>query len=246
MYIPKRAIAVIAGMIAASVNVAAAQDFYAGNIQSALNTGSVTSLNITRSDVVEEERQGRSRAGVAADAGAVLSPGAGIFWPVPEISARVDGRFVDIMSRGQPGKRGEIAGVIDGGGLRRDFERLMRSHGFDPRNVADVVAAYYIVMWQVVHDQVPTAGQIRGTRGRIVSGLARKRELAAMSDAQKQEAAETLTLLAALALRSYEDFKRRGDLNGLVGFQTVISALTRKSGVDIAQLVITDQGFRRQ
>lgn len=223
---------------------ACAQDFFAGNIQSGFNTGSVASLNITRGDVLADEPQGQPRGD--PDYRTVPSPAVAAFRPTRDVADRVNDRFVDMMSRGQVGKRGEMAAFLGNGALMRNFERLMASYGFDPLNLADVVAAHYIVLWEVVHDQVPTQGEIRGTRGRIVAALAGKSELAGMSNAQKQEAADTLKLLSALALTSYEDFKRRGDRQGLASFQTIVSGWTRRQGIDLGRLSITESGFRER
>ena len=239
----------IAAALAASLP-ASAQDFYSGNVQSALSTASVSSLNITRSDIVNDELRQRTGTGrgsyysqQAPAYAAVSSPRSASFRPTSDITAEVNNRFVDMMSRGQPDKRDEIARALDSGAFLRTFDGLMSSYNFDSLNLADVMAAYYIVMWEVVHDQVPTRDEILGTRNQILSGLAGKAELARMANAQKQEAAETLKLLSALALTSYEDFKRRGDVRGLSGFQNTIRSSTRQQGIDLAQLAITDRGF---
>lgn len=225
---------------------ACAQDFFAGNIQSGFNTGSVASLNITRGDVLAEEPGSQAELRGDPDYTTVPSPAIAAFRPARDVADRVNDRFVDMMSRGQVGKRDEMAAFLGNGALMRNFERLMASYGFDPLNLADVVAAHYIVLWEVVHDQVPAQGEIRGTRGRIVAALAGKSELAGMSNAQKQEAADTLKLLSALALTSYEDFKRRGDRQGLASFQIIVSGWTRRQGIDLGRLSITESGFRER
>jgi len=243
---PFLAIAAFAASLPAS-----AQDFYSGNVQSALSTASVSSLNITRSDIVNDELRQRTGSGhrgtyynqQAPAFAAVSSPRSASFRPTSDVTTEVNSRFIDMMSRGQPDKRDEIARALDSGAFLRTFDGLMSSYNFDSLNLADVMAAYYIVMWEVVHDQVPTRDEILGTRNQILSGLAGKPELARMANAQKQEAAETLKLLSAMALTSYEDFKRRGDLRGLSGFQNTIRSSTQRQGIDLAQLAITDRGF---
>lgn len=244
------AAAIVTLTASASAVPACAQDFFSGNIQSALNTSSISSLNITRSDVIDEGRSGATARQPNVDRNVdyarVPSPPIAAFRPTPEVTTQVNNRFIDMMSRGQPGKRDEMAQFIDNGALRQTFERLMAAYNLAPYNLADVIAAHYIVLWEVVHDQVPTPAEIRGTRGRIVFNLARKPQFRAMSSPQKQEAAETLKMLSALALTNYEDFKRRGDRRGLAGFQATVGNWTRRQGIDLAPLAITDHGFVRR
>lgn len=233
-------------MLAILAFSACAQDFFAGNIQSGFNTGSVASLNITRGDVLAEEPGSQAEPRGDPDYTNIPSPAISAFRPARDVADRVNDRFVDMMSRGQPSKRGEIATFLGNGAFMRNFERLMAGYGFDPLNLADVIAAHYIVLWEVVHDQVPTHGEVRGTRGCIVARLAGKSELAGMSNAQKQEAADTLKLLSALVLTSYEDFKRRGDRQGMANFQTIVSGWTRRQGIDLGRISITETGFRQR
>ena len=77
----------VAAVALAASLPASAQDFYSGNVQSALSTASVSSLNITRSDIVNDELRQRTGTGRGsyydqqAPASAVSSPRSASFRP---------------------------------------------------------------------------------------------------------------------------------------------------------------------
>jgi hypothetical protein len=239
-------------MLGTCTGIAHAQDFSAmidANAQSAFSIAGTTAIN-SAIDHSARYAARNSRTAPYASGPApqplVQSPPIGAFRSSAGVTDRVNDRFASLLGRGMPDKQAQIDSMIRSGSLQQTFGSLMSSYGFDRYNIADVMTAYYIVMWEIVHDRVPTPTEIRATRSQMLLGMADASSLGRMSNDQKQDAAETLTLVSALALTSYETFKRQGDRNGLSVLQDALLKSVRQQGIDIDQLAMTEQGFVRR
>jgi hypothetical protein len=238
--------------LGACAGFAHGQDFSAmidANAQSAFSIAGTTAINSAIDASARHAARG-ARATAYANAPSprpfVQSPPAGAFSPSEDVTDRVNERFAALLGRAAPDKQAQIESMIKSGTLQKSFGSLMSAYGFDRANVADVMTAYYIVMWEIIHDRVPTPTEIRATRSQLLAGMAEAPALGRMSNDQKQEAAETLSLVSALALTSYETYKRQGDRNGLAVLQDSLLKSVRQQGIAIDQLAMTEQGFERR
>ena len=164
------------------------------------------------------------------------------------VTRAVNARFTDMLSSLQPDHREQIAAELDSGTLQTQFANLLSSYGYSSRNVADVMTAYLIIAWEVVHNEDATVhldgiGVIHRT---LQKTLAHSASMRTLNDAQKQELAETLGNLTMLAAVAKNTLVQRGDAAGLSTLQQGVQTTTERFGVDLKSLRITDQGFMAQ
>jgi len=188
----------------------------------------------------------RAQAPVAPAVEIDTSPPAALdFRPDAEVTRTVNARFADLLGSLQPDKRDQIAAELDSGALQAKFAQLLASYGYSSRNLADVMTAYLIIAWEVVHNQDATR-YINGIGTVHVSmrkALSRSPSVRDLSDAQKQELAETLGNLTMLAAVAKNALVQRGDTDNLALLQENVRTTTQKFGVDLASVQLTDQGF---
>lgn len=167
------------------------------------------------------------------------------FRPDASVTRTVNARFTDMLAAIQPDRRDQIAAELDSGQLQAQFASLLSSYGYSSRNVADVMTAYLVIAWEVVHNADATAhidgiGVIHRT---MQKSLAHSPSMRTLTDAQKQELAETLGNLTMLAAVAKNTLVQRGDTEGLATLQDGVRTTTRRFGIDLAPLRLTDQGF---
>lgn len=139
----------------------------------------------------------------------------------------------------------ELRKSVDSDAVWNQFDRLLRSFGYSSDNLADVMTAYYVINWEVVNGEDATRHPdgIRAINRALTSTLAASPELQAMSDAEKQEAAEIMAYMATIAGAAKNELRDRGDGAGLADLQSAIRQTVLKQGIDLARLQLTDQGF---
>ena len=167
------------------------------------------------------------------------------FRPDASVTRAVNARFTEMLAAIQPDRREQIAAELDSGAMQAQFANLLQSYGYSSRNVADVMTAYLVIAWEVVHNADATShldgiGVVHRTMQKTLAHSASMRTL---SDAQKQELAETLGNLTMLAAVAKNALVQRGDAEGLATLQEGVRTTTRRFGIDLQPLRLTDQGF---
>jgi hypothetical protein len=125
---------------------------------------------------------------------------------------------------------------------RRFLDRLRR-HGLSPDNLADVTAMYYLAIWQVVHDRVPSGKQIQAVQRQFRAQMAQESALAKLDARARQEIADTLALHGELTLEGEAMLKRKRDDAQLAAFRRGLRTDAVPNGPDIAAMRLTDHGF---
>jgi len=163
----------------------------------------------------------------------------------PAVTRTVNARFADLLGSLQPDKREQIASELDSGAMQTKFAELLSSYGYSNRNLADVMTAYLIIAWEVVHNKDATQfiNGIGTVHVNMRSALSHSQNVRELTDAQKQELAETLGNLTMLAAVAKNTLVQRGDTEHLALLQENVRATTQKFGVDLASVRLTDQGF---
>jgi uncharacterized protein DUF6683 len=167
------------------------------------------------------------------------------FRPDPAVTQTVNARFVDLLGSLQPDRRDQIASELDSGALQTRFSTLLSSYGYSSGNLADVMTAYLVIAWEVVHNKDATSylNGIGIVHNGMRSALSHSPNVRDLSDAQRQEVAETLGNLTMLAAVARSTLVQRGDTDSLVLLQENVLATTRKFGIDLAAVRLTDEGF---
>ena len=130
-------------------------------------------------------------------------------------------------------------------GVLEKFDALLRDYGFANRNLADAFTAYLVLSWEVVNDRDADAyrGGIDALRTHMRAAMARNPRIAALTDTQKQELAETFGYLAMIAAGTRNQLERSGDRAALARLQDGVNSTARKMGVDLRAVAMTPQGF---
>jgi len=188
----------------------------------------------------------KKKAHVSAAAQIVTTrPAALDFRTDAAVTRSVNARFTDLLGSLQPDKREQIAAELDAGTLQAKFSELLASYGYSSRNLADVMTAYLIIAWEVVHNQDATRylNGIGIIHNEMKAALSRSPNVRDLSDAQKQEVAETLGNLTMLAAVAKNTLVQRGDTATLNLLQENVRTTTQKFGVDLGSVRLTDEGF---
>lgn len=145
-----------------------------------------------------------------------------------------------------PVSRGRIRESVASDDIWREFDRLLGFAGYSSRNLADVTTGFYVIAWQVVSDghAIDHLSGVRIVRDAIAEALLADPDIAAMPDAEKQEASVVMAYMAIAAAAHASDLRRAGDMAGLARLrEEVRRSVARGQGVDLAALQLTNLGF---
>lgn len=182
------------------------------------------------------------RAGAAAMPSA--SPTA--FRPDPAISQRVRAQVLAAAMPSSPNPAG-LRQAVDSGAPWQEFDRLLIQHGYDPRDLADVVAAFYLIAWEVATggDATTQRAGIAAVRGQARQMLAGNSPLARQSEAERQATAETLAFYAMAAAARANDLRVAGNGTALTAFRAEVAAtVAQQQGIDLRHYALTPAGFQ--
>lgn len=160
------------------------------------------------------------------------------------VSARVQQETIRAFGR-NPQQVADLEKIIGSGEMLREFDKILRRYGYDPTNLGDVLAAHLLISWEVVNDrdsrQSP-AGQ-RAVRRQLIGPLAAVREVAAMSDADKQAQAERTAYLTMVSALTYQSMKREGNRQALTALSANVRQGLQGNGVDLQRVSLGDGGL---
>lgn len=127
--------------------------------------------------------------------------------------------------------------------LMDDISAAVRAYGFDPHNVADAYAAWWINVWGVSQktDIEPDAATVEAVKQQVRSALAATPYLDQSGDAERQQDAEAFLLQAALLGSAFEQMK--GDPKMLDQLAQAAHQGAKASGLDLAKMTLTPKGF---
>lgn len=157
-------------------------------------------------------------------------------------------RLLDSLLRTSPSPeaREAIEESVTGGDPWREFDQTLGFAGYSSSNLADVTTAYYVITWQVVSGEqaIDFLPGIRLVRDSVAIALLHDPRVAALSDAEKQEASVVMAYKAIVAAHRARELRRSNDRSGLERLrQEVRDSVARGQGVDLAALRLTNLGF---
>src|SRR3546814_307461 len=124
-------------------------------------------------------------------------------------------RLLDSLLRttSDPEDREQIEASVADGAIWREFDRTLGFVGYSSSNLADATTAYYVIAWQVVSGEqaIDHLAGIRVVRDSVALALLRDPEVAAMSDADKQEAAVVMAYKAIAAAHRAGELRSAND-----------------------------------
>lgn len=167
--------------------------------------------------------------------------------PSPEVERRTRGKLLDSLMTGtdDPAAQEQIEQSISTDAVWLQFHEVLSKAGYATTNLADVTAAYYIIVWEVVNGPEANAhpAGIAAVRADVEAAYAAAPRLKTLTDADKQEAASIMAYMATIAAASANQLRGAGDQAGLETLQDEVRKAVLGQGLDLAQVHLTDQGF---
>jgi hypothetical protein len=119
----------------------------------------------------------------------------------------------------------------------------VRAYGFDPHNVADAYAVWWINVWGASRKKniEPDPATVEAVKRQVRSALAATPDFAKASDAERQEFAEALLLQAAILGSGLDQWKSNPEMLERLAAAARQGALA--SGLDLAKMTLTPDGF---
>lgn len=157
----------------------------------------------------------------------------------PTLRRQLAQRMVDA----NPGRAASIRVALETDWLWQQFDQTLANAGYNSRNLGDVMAAYYINSWEVVHQTQARPDLYRAARNRMGWYLKRSPEIMFMTDIEKQRAAEAFGLLASTMKAGSQVLTQKGDTVGLIALQDLVYQSLLVQGVDLKRLDLARSGF---
>ncbi len=139
--------------------------------------------------------------------------------------------------------------AISSGRPWQEFDALLRQHNYDPRDLADVVAAFYLIAWEVATggDALAQPQGIAAVRGQAREMLAGNPAMSRLTEAERQATAETLAFHAMAITARHEDLRSAGAGPQVIAYRTeVANAVAQWQGVDLRRFALTPTGFQER
>jgi hypothetical protein len=127
--------------------------------------------------------------------------------------------------------------------LMDEISAAARRAGFDPHNVADAFAIWWVNSWLIANrrGETPDPETITMVKNQAVSAFVDTLRFAETSDAERQEYAEALLLQATLMDVAFDQWK--DDPRMLDQLAEAVQRGARTSGLDLTTMVLTRDGF---
>lgn len=181
------------------------------------------------------------REGPAAPAG-----GSTAFGTDPAVSARVRQQMLAAALPNSPNPQA-LRAAVEAGMPWQEFDRLLTQHGYDPRDLVDVVAAFYLIAWEVATggDALAQPAGIAAVRGQARQMLAGNPAMARLNEAERQATAETLAFHAMAMAGRHHDLQAAGGGPQLIAYRAeVAQAVAQQQGIDLRRFTLTPNGFQ--
>jgi len=123
------------------------------------------------------------------------------------------------------------------------FDHALAAFGYSSHDIADVLAAYLVMSWEVVTGNSASAAQLGGANRQIRAWLARDQRLLGMTNDDKQTLAERMIYTASLSSASKNELLRRQDTARLDGLRSEVRDSIRAFGLDLGNVGLSDRGF---
>lgn len=168
------------------------------------------------------------------------------FTPDPELSGEIRTGIIDILSRQSPEFRWQMEHTFADDAVLKDFERFIRAHGgYSPYNVADCMAALLVISWEIMTNGTASDAQTRGAHAQVRSIFLNTPRLQQMTNAERQEMAERSAYQVMIANAAREQYQRAPDPGRLKELQASANTVMQQQGIDLSQLKLTAQGFKK-
>lgn len=165
--------------------------------------------------------------------------------PAAAVSARTRRQFVASMN----GKIGaanarQLAAAMERADPVASWSQIVAADGLRSGDVADAFAAYWLLNWAMANGREGNRAQVLAVRDQTRSILASNPRHAALSEAQRQEMAETFMLNFLIQHAAYSDAHKRGDQVTMRRLgDAAVARFRSEMGLDLRRLQLGGTGF---
>jgi hypothetical protein len=180
-------------------------------------------------------------APVANDPEAALT-----YTPDPALSDEIRAGVINVLAQESPQFRWQMERTFADDAVLKDFDRYMRAHGnYSSRNVADCMAALLVISWEIMMNENASDAQTRGAHAQVRGIFLNTPRLQQMTNAERQEMAEKSAYQVMIANEAREQYLKQRDPDRLKELQASARTVMQQQGIDLSQLTLTAQGFRK-
>lgn len=164
------------------------------------------------------------------------------FKPSAAVRQKAIDTFVEGFREQSPEVADQLAQVFKQQDVFASMAGQMKAlYGLGINDVADTWAVYWSYVWLVGQGSSgdPTKAQVQGLRKQLHALLGSLPEIAAASDARKQELADAMTLQLLLLSMVTEELKAKPE-----DLKAFAVPLSQQLGLDVSRLTLTNDGFK--
>lgn len=202
-----------------------------------------------RDNMMEPSSQARapSRGGAAASA-ATQGRRATVqttYRSSPAVSTRVRAQFAEFIEQTSGREAAERArSAFQSGDPIASWAGIVREDGLRTGDLADAMAAYWILNWIMANQGDNNRTQALAVRDQVRGVIGGSPAVARLGDAGRQEMAEVLMLNFLVQQATYVDAMQRGDqaMMRRLG-DAAVTRFRNEMGVDLRRLQLTDAGL---
>ena len=169
----------------------------------------------------------------------------GDFTSSPQRTQKNLAEFVEKTRAQNPAGAADLERLLSSMDLIGEVGKAMQGYGLDPHNVADAYTVWWIAAWAVANgvDSPDDAATYQAVQMQARGALANTSNFANVTDADRQQLAETLMVQAVL-LDSVNDDLRETDPATLKQIGANARKGAKDMGVDLDTMVLTREGFK--
>ncbi|WP_325135752.1 DUF6683 family protein [Brevundimonas diminuta] len=161
------------------------------------------------------------------------------------VSTRVRAQFAEFIERTSGREAAERArSAFQGGDPIASWASIVRQDGLRTGDLADAMAAYWILNWIMANQGDNNRTQALAVRDQVRGVIGGSPAVARLGDAGRQEMAEVLMLNFLVQQATYVDAMQRGDqaMMRRLG-DAAVARFRNEMGVDLRRLQLTDAGL---
>ena len=230
--------------MSAVCGVASAQDFtpsYSPSFTSDMNSAVNMGIQLRR----DSERPRGTSSRSTASSSAASRVGSTTYRSSPAVTQRVKQQFADFVGRsaGQQGAT-DIATALARGDAVASWAGIVRSDGLRPGDLADSMAAYWVLNWVIANQSNNNRVQTIAARDQLRGIIASNANLSRLSDAERQEMSEALMLNFLVQHAAYTNAIQAGDNAAMRRLgDAAVARFRSEAGVNLRNVQLTNTGF---
>jgi hypothetical protein len=169
-----------------------------------------------------------------------------IFYPSSAVTRQSNENLAKLLAKDNQIQRSYVLKELNKGEISRSFAQAIAPYKLSSRNLGDVSAAYYLISWKIANGVQGDLNRsfVEATRRSTQNTLALSPQVRAMSNKNKQLAAEHLINIGTLMLMAEKEMQRKNDINGLRRMrESVHRNALKQTGVDLKKIKLTSRGL---